>query len=135
MPSKKPEPAGVLQFSILADELGALEKEMAPHAQKIARIDQLRKALRAACTAKAEDAWTINGKYFVAVLGPRANERVINFPALVKAITAKSFALFAKCSLKDLESNVPPAVMASVVSTEACGSRSLKTFERGAAAA
>lgn len=128
----KPKPAQS-DFAPLADELGALEKEMAPHAQKLARIESLRKALREACTTPASEPWTVEGVRFIAMLGPRANERAIDLKKLVKAVGAAAFAKFAKCSLKDLEANVAPAVVAAVVSTGATGSRSLKTFERAAA--
>lgn len=128
----KPKPA-VSQFAALADELGALEKEMAPFAQKLARIDALRKALREAAKdqAAANMPWTVYGTHFLAILGPRAAERIINFPALIKRIGAGRFSRFAKCTLKDLEANVDPATVAAVVTTDATGSRSLKTFERG----
>lgn len=119
------------EFGVLADELGALEKEMAPHAQKLARIDHLRKVLRGACTAPAAMPWTVYGVRFLVILGPRASERLINLPALVKRIGAGRFARFAKCTLKDLEANVDPATVAAVVTTDATGSRTLKTFERG----
>lgn len=122
------------EFSPLVDELGALEKEMAPHAQKLARIEQLRKALRAACIAPADKEWTVEGQRFSAVLGMRGNEQAIGFSALVKAIGAKAFALFAKCTLKDLEAHCAPAIVAGVVSSARTGSRSLKTFEKGLAA-
>ena len=127
----KPAKAVSNEFAPLADELGALEKDMAPYAQKLARIDALRKALRAACPAKAEETWTITGTRFIAILGPRALERSIDLAKLVKVLGAKVFAGFATCTLKTLEEKVSPAVVASVVTSDATGSRSLKTFERG----
>ena len=130
MPAK-PAKAAVSQFGFLADELGALEKEMAPHAQKISRIEALKKALRAACTAPPAEQWTVDGTKFVAVLGPRSDQRLVDIPRLVKAITAAAFAKFATCTLKDLELHVAPATVASVVSSSASGSRPLKTFEKG----
>ncbi len=119
-------------LAVIADELGALEKEMSPHAQKLARIEQLRKALRAGCTAPAGEASTINGEHFVAVLGVCAMERKINFSALVKQIGAGVFARFATCTLKDMEARVAPAIAAAVVTSANTGSRTLKTFERAA---
>ena len=127
----KPAEKPASEFAPLVDELGALEKEMAPHAQKLARIEQLRKALRAACTLPADQEWNVEGERFNAVLGMRGNEQVISFAGLVKAIGAKAFAIFVKCTLKDLEANCAPAVVASVVSSARTGSRSLKTFEKG----
>lgn len=134
MPSPKPAKAPASQFAPLADELGALEKEMAPFAQKISRIEALRKALRAGCPAKDAEPWTVDGAHFVAVLGPRALERKCDFAALVKAIGAKAFAAFATCTLGALETNVTPAIVASVVDSKATGFRPLKTFEKGIAA-
>jgi hypothetical protein len=127
----KSKPAPLSEFAPLADELGSLEKEMAPHAQKLSRIEALKKALRTACTAKPGDQWTVDGARFIAVLGPCANKRIIDFPRLVKAIGAGVFAKFATCTLTDIEEHVPPTVAAAVVSQEAAGSRSLKTFEKG----
>lgn len=120
------------EFGALADELGSLEKEMAQHAPKLARIEALRKALRVGCLAKAKDQWTVEGKRFVAILGPCAIQRVIDIPALVKAIGAGIFAKFATCTLKDLEANVAAPVVVAVVSADNTGSRPLKTFEKPA---
>lgn len=131
MASPKTSKSAVSQFAPLADELGALEKEMAPYAQKIARITALKKALRDGCSVKATEQWTITGERFIAVLGPCANERLINVQKLVKTIGAVKFAAFATCTLKALEESVAPAVVAAVVTSEASGSRSLKTFEKG----
>ncbi len=124
----------VSQFAPLADELGALVKEMAPYAQKLSRIETLKKALRSGCTVKDSEEWTVEGARFVAVLGPRANERFVETARLVKTIGAVLYAKFATCTLKDLEANVAPAVVAAVVSSGATGSRSLKTFEKGISA-
>lgn len=123
----------VSEFAPLADELGSLEREMAPHAQKLARIDALRKALRAACSAPADSEWTIEGSRFIAVLGARAMERAVDYKKLVKAIGAGVFAKFATCTLKALEEHATPAIVAAVVTSDRTGSRTLKTFERGAA--
>jgi hypothetical protein len=119
--------------ALMADELGSLEKEMAPFAQKLARIEELRKALRAACPAPADIPWTCMGTKFVAMLGPQAMQRTISFGGVVKAIGAKAYAAFATCTLKALEENCEPAVVAAVVSSGATGPRSLKTYEKGSA--
>jgi hypothetical protein len=131
MASPKPAKPAASPFAAVADELGALEKEMAPFAQKLARIEELRKALRVGCTAKPTEPWSVEGAHFVALLGACANQRTVNFPKLVKTIGAAVFSKFATCSLKTLEENVAPATVAAVVTSDATGSRSLKTFERG----
>jgi hypothetical protein len=118
------------QFGPLADELGALVKEMAPYAQKLARIEALKKALRAGCTAKPEEQWTVEGSRFIAVLGQCGNARIIDVKLLVKKIGAVMYASFSACTLKDLEEHVAPAIVAAVVTDEPSGSRSLKTFEK-----
>jgi hypothetical protein len=133
MPTAKPAKTAIPQFGPLADELGALEKEMSPFAQKLARIEQLRKALRAACEAPAGEEWMVTGSKFVALLGVRAMERKIDFAKLVKSIGAGVYARFATCTLKDLEARIAPAIVAAVVSSADTGSRTLKTFERGVA--
>ena len=121
------------QFSAMADELGALERDMAPHQQKLARIEQLRKALRAACEVAAAAEWKIEGARVVALLGAKANQSAVDYKKLVKTIGAPAFAKFATCTLGALENNVTPAIAASVVSSDRTGARPLKTFERGAA--
>jgi hypothetical protein len=121
------------EFAPLADELGALVKEMAPHAQKLSRIEELKKALRAACPVPPTKEWTVEGAHFVVMLGACATVRRINIEKLVKMITAKAYAAFASCTLKALEEHVAPAIVAAVVVSDATGSRSLKTFERGTA--
>jgi predicted secreted protein len=131
---KPAKPASLSPFGAIADELGALEKEMAPYAQKLARIEQLRKSLRNGCEKAPDQEWKIEGARFIALLGPRANQSSIKFSEVVKAIGAKAYAAFATCTLKDLEANVTPVVMAAVLSSGRTGPRTLKTFERGGAA-
>ncbi len=128
----KPKTAPDSPFAALADELGALEKEMLPHAPKLARIDQLRKSLREACTVGAGMPWTVYGERFFATLGPKASERKINFPALIRRIGAGRFSRFATCTLKLLEAHVDVATVAAVITVEATGARPLKTFEKTA---
>jgi hypothetical protein len=127
---KAPTPA-LSEFAPFADELGALEKEMAPYAQKLARIAALKKALRAGCPNDPSLPWSVEGVRFIAQLGACANERAIDLKALIKAIGLKAFAAFATTTLTALENNVGPAIVAAVVSTDATGSRSIKTFEKG----
>ncbi len=121
------------EFSRLVDELGALEQLMAPHAQKLARIDMIRKTLREACPAAPDAEWTVDGERFSTVLGMRANASVISFSGVVKAIGAAAYAKFATCTLKALEEHVAPGVRANVISSERSGPRTIKTFERGKA--
>jgi hypothetical protein len=120
-------------YASLVDELGGLEKELAPFAQQLARIELLKKTLRGVCPASDDVEWSVSGARFIALLGPRALERKIDIKALVKAIGAPAFAKFASCTLKALEASVEPAIAAGVISSDRTGSRSLKLFERRAA--
>jgi hypothetical protein len=133
MAAPKPQNAPLPEHAALADELGALEKEMAPFAQKLARIELLKRTLRAACPALPGSPWTVTGARFVALLGPCAMQRRINVADLVKYIGSAMFAKFATCTLADLERNVKPEVAAGVVMAGPTGPRPLKTFEKGAA--
>lgn len=114
------------------DELGALEKELAPLKPKLDRVELLRKSVRARYDASpAGECFEAKGSRFVVMVGARANQSVIDHARLFKAIGAKLFQSLAKTTLKALEENVSCAVRADVVSVQQIGARSLKTFERG----
>jgi hypothetical protein len=114
------------------DELGALEKEFAPLRPKLARIDALRKAIRAQFdSAPAASPFEAKGDKFIVLIGPRAMERSINPAKLIKAIGLKLYASIARLTLGDLEANVAPEIVAGVVTSANTGARSLKTLERG----
>jgi hypothetical protein len=116
------------------DELGALEKELAPWQAKVKRVEQLRKALRESQPGAAADReLQLQGSRFVAVLGPRGNQTIIDFAALVKRIKAATFAGFATCTLAALEAHVEPTIRAEVTRIEQTGPRSLRVLEKGAA--
>jgi hypothetical protein len=129
------------EFCAIADELGALELEMtkheaayaALHGSKLARIEQLRKTLRAACTMPAAKDWRIEGQRFMAILGPCGLKRSIDYRKLHKAIGLAAFAEFAECTLKTLEKCVKPEIFARVVSSDQSGPRSVSTVARSAA--
>lgn len=115
-----------------ADELGALEKELAPVQLKLARVEALRKAIRAHFDASPPAlSFEARGEHFVVMVGPRAVQRSINVAKLIKAIGLKLYAAIATVTLKNLEDNVACGVVAEVVSSAHTGARSLKTFERG----
>lgn len=119
----------------MADELGALQKEydlaLAPFEHKLPRMKALREALQAACTAPSDKEWITEGARFGVRLGPRAAQRSIDIPALVKKIGAAVFTKFATCTLRALEDHVPVDVVALVVSEDQTGPRKLTTFEKG----
>lgn len=135
MPPKKSPPAVPLNiYGQLADELGSLEKELAPFAQKIARIKQIEKALRAACPVSPDSPWTVDGVRFSVVLSSCANMRGFDVADLIKRIGAKAFSLFASCTLTALEANVTPEICAAVISSKPVGPRTIQTFEKGGTA-
>lgn len=126
-------------LALIADELGALEKEyavlIAPFKLKMPRLESLRKQLREACPVAKDKEWSIEGERFRVELGPRADWRIVDVAKLIKAIGQKAFNAFASVSLKDLETHpaVSPDVMRAVVSKDRVGPRTIKTFEKGVA--
>ncbi len=127
-------------YAALADELGALKKELAllvaPFMLKKPRMEALEKQLREACPVAADAEWTVRGSRFDVILGPRAEFRIVCIGKLIKAIGQKAFNAFATVSLKDLESH--PAIsadtLATIVQKNRIGPRTLKTVEKGSAA-
>lgn len=119
------------QIAREVDELGALERELAPIQFKVARLEELRKAIRAHFeNSPAAEPFEAKGEKFVVLVGPRGNQSVIDLRKVIKAVGLKAFAAFATCSLKALEAHAP-GISSSVVTTERTGPRSLKCFERG----
>lgn len=130
--SPKPaEPAAASPLSQAVDELGALEKRLLPFKADLARVEILRKAIRAQFDASpAAEPLEVKGERFTALLGPRGIERTINPAKLIKAIGVKVYATIARITLGDLEKNVDAGIVAAVVTSAHTGPRSLKTFER-----
>jgi len=112
----------------LADELGQLEKDLAPHAGKIARRESLRREIRLKTPLDRSE---IAGEQFLVRLGEPAEETVIDFPALANRIGFEKFAQFATASQKTLLDHVKPGIIAQYLKKEPTGTRSLKVFERG----
>lgn len=123
------------QLAANVDEMGALEKELAPFAPKIARVEALRKAVRAHFVdASAAQPFEAKGAKFVVQVGPKANERSIDYAKLWKLAGVAVMRKIATVTLKALEAAVSAEIVAQVVGApEPTGSRSLKVFERGAA--
>jgi hypothetical protein len=117
------------------DELGSLEKELAPLKTKIQRVEMLRKQIRTAAeTGSATAEIQVSGSRYIAILGPRGNQTIINLPELVKRIKAAAFAKFATTTLSALQQHVDAETVEAVTATEATGPRSLKILEKGTAA-
>ena len=89
----------------IVDELGALEAEMAPHAPKLARIEALRKSLRAKYDdADPDKAFTAHGETFYSILGPRNLERKIaDITKVYRALGRAVFLQRCSFSLRHLE--------------------------------
>jgi hypothetical protein len=118
-------------IAAIVDELGALERKLQPFKPEMARVEDLRKALRAMFdTSPPAEAFQPSGDAFFATVGPRAVERSINPAKLIKAIGLKMYASFATVTLKALEANVACGIVAGVVSSANTGARPIKTFER-----
>jgi hypothetical protein len=123
------------------DELGALENELAPYKTKIARVETLKKALRALYVDKpVEQPYERRASRFGLSVGPRGFERHIDEPKLIKLIGLKTYANYAHVTLGVIEAAVTakvlaPDVFTQVVSTAQTGPRRLATFELEAKAA
>jgi hypothetical protein len=129
----KPTAAAPPPYAALIDELGDIERELAPLKQKISRAEGLRKLLRAAfADAPAADEIKAEGSRYVAVLGPRGNQTIIDYPVLVKGLTAPAFAKFATCTLAALEEHAPAELVARVTSLAATGPRALHVTAKAA---
>jgi len=116
----------------MVDELGLLEKELAPYAGKIARIECLRRNLRAHVPgAPAARTFELEGERFIALVGARGHQTVIDYANVAKLIGTEAYAKFATCTLKDLQAHVAPGLVAYSIRTEQAGPRSLKVIERG----
>lgn len=125
-----------IKFAPIVDEIGDLERELAPLKPKAARLELLRKQLRYAYeNSPAESEYTVEGSRYAIAVGPRGNQTVIDIPKLLKLIGVKLFARIASVTLKALESECAPDVVETVCSVSRLGSRPLKVLEKAAKAA
>lgn len=131
-PTPKPSPEEV-QLAANVDELGALEREIAPLKFKIDRIDALRRAIREhyAASDAAKD-FTAAGEKFTVLVGPRSREAVIDIAALAKSLGTKVFYKIAQVTKKSLEAHLTAPAIAALTKYELTGHRSLKVFPKGA---
>jgi hypothetical protein len=123
------------QLAANVDELGSLERDLAPFEAKRKRAEQLRAAIRAEyANAAAEQPFEARGAKFLVQLGPKANERAIDYVKLWKLAGAAVVRKIATVTLKALEASVSADIVAQVVGAPApTGTRPLKIFERSAA--
>ena len=102
---------------------------MIPVRPKLVRIETLRGLIRKHYEDEpAPAAFETRGAHFLATLGPRAFERSIDCPALVKEIGLKAYAAIARPTLKTVEETCAPDVVARVIKQDYSGARPLKTF-------
>lgn len=115
-------------LAAIADELGDLERELAPLKPKITRADALRKLLREAHRDEpAGDSFTVAGERWTVQLGPKGNESVVDTSRLAELVGIGKAYEFASITLKALETCAPD-IRAAVVSTNATGTRPLHVF-------
>ena len=117
-------------LSALVDEVGSLEKELAPWRGKLAREELLRKSIRAQYdSAPADIPVSVEGEKFIVALGPKALQSTVNVGKLAKTIGAKGALSIAKVTLEALKAF--PGVAGQVVTQSLTGTRSWKIFEKG----
>lgn len=112
----------------LVDELGQIDKDLAPFAGKIARQKKLRSDLREKTPATQSE---VHGELFVAVLGPPGKETVVDYPGIAKKIGHEAYAAFATATLKALYAHVKPGILTLFTRTELTGPRSIDIQEKG----
>jgi hypothetical protein len=127
-PAVSPDP----KLIALVDEIGDLEKELAPHKPKAARLEKLRKQLRDRYDDKpADQPVTADGARYCIELGARAMQTVVNVPKLFKAMKLATFLKVATVTLKAITAECTPGVAGSVITEAQTGPRSLTITEKG----
>lgn len=121
----------------LIDELGGLEKELAPWQAKIARYGHLKTFVRDFyATADGGRSFEVHGKQFIVALGPKGNQRSLRVAGLAKALGAKLFTSVASVTFAALTAaKVDPQIVEKYTASAQTGPRTLKIFEKGAAGA
>jgi hypothetical protein len=120
------------KLTALVDEIGDLEKELAPHKPKAARLEKLRKQLRDLYDDKpASTPYTADGARYCIELGARGMQTVVNIPKLFKSVKLADFLKLAYVTLKDITAQCSPGVAASVLTEKQTGHRSLTITEKG----
>jgi len=115
----------------LVDELGDLELETQPWRAKLARVEALRAALRAAfANEDPTQMYTTEGERWTCLVGLPGSQSVIDREALLKLIGSRKFAAIATVSLKALETAYGASVLGQVVSTAQTGPRALSIVPR-----
>jgi hypothetical protein len=117
------------------DEIGLLERTLAPFKPKFARLEALRKLIRAsAADANPEDESKIEGLKFHAFLGARTIERTVNVLKLSQLLSSRGLMAVVSCTLAALErEGINPAIVAQVVEATQTGTRPLVVIPKSGA--
>lgn len=116
------------------DELGTIQKTLAPYRSLIEREKKLKEKVRAPYSEQdAAKTFEVRGTRYIALLGHRENERHVNYGKLWKLAGVSTMKRIATVTLKSLEPAVAPAVFLEVIEVKPTGTRSLKVLELGAA--
>lgn len=113
-------------IAALVDELGDIERELAPFKAQIKRAEVLRSTIRGAYKGHDPAAsFSVEGVRWRALLTACGNESIIDLPKLFRLAGETLFVECVSASLKTLEQKCAPAIVGAVVSTRQSGSRSL----------
>ena len=109
----------------MVDELGDLERDLAPWKPKIARAEALRKALRAPYKdADPNATFTLDGERWRAIVNPAGNETYVDKSTLLKLIGSVRFAELASVTVAAL-SQVTADIAGAVTKQSQTGTRKL----------
>jgi hypothetical protein len=120
----------------LVDEYGELARKLAPHRANLRRFDEVARLLRLAANEKpADDLVTIAGERYTVFLS-HAGMRTVIAPAakLYDALGKEVFLRVATTTLKALEENVDPLLIAELTHQEQTGSRNITAIAKAKAA-
>jgi hypothetical protein len=116
----------------IADELGALDTELAPFKTKYSRAESLRKALREICKDReATSQFVFEGDNYVVTLGAKSNEKFVRLAAAFKALGKVKFITACSMTIKAITEAVAPEVLPSLVGSEQTGSRNISIQHKG----
>jgi hypothetical protein len=117
-------------MAAMVDELGSLEEELAPHKSKLARVEVLRKALRAPyLDADPNTTFLADGERFRALIGAAGNQSYVDGLLLLKLVGAQKFAAAATVSVSALQANFTADIAGAVTRTAQTGVRRLELIE------
>ncbi len=119
-------------LAVLVDELGELQKDLAPFIAKFARVVAIQKALREAFRNDAQDrSIVIAGQSWRAHLSACGNQSKISVRALYKAIGIRQLLSIASVTLTAAAATVSPEVLATCTETTQTGPRKLTVVPHG----